>query len=166
MHVTWWYLRHSELGLRVRLSHTLLEVVNLGAACLHYCGWDPMGIERVVVMLFQWGGVPIGIGMFLSLIILLRINGYRFLIVILPIRIKLNKIMLYFYFLWMLVAFVIIIVDSLLVFNAGLWSLMIAWLVLKANIVLLAVQKDVVGLVWLNGLVHNDRKLLVFVQVL
>ena len=67
-----------------------------------------------------------GIGMFLSLIILLRINGYRFLIVILPIRIKLNKIMLYFYFLWMLVAFVIIIVDSLLVFNAGLWSLMIA----------------------------------------
>ena len=64
--------------------------------------------------------------MFLSLIILLRINGYRFLIVILPIRIKLNKIMLYFYFLWMLVAFVIIIVDSLLVLNAGLWSLMIA----------------------------------------
>ena len=85
--------------------------------------------------------------MFLSLIILLRINGYRFLIVILPIRIKLNKIMLYFYFLWMLVAFVIIIVDSLLVLNAGLWSLMIACLVLKADIVLLAVQKDVVGLV-------------------
>ena len=64
--------------------------------------------------------------MFLSLIILLRINGYRFLIVILPIRIKLNKIMLYFYFLWMFMAFVIIIVDSLLVLNAGLWSLMIA----------------------------------------
>ena len=58
-----------------------------------------------------------------------------------------NKIMLYFYFLWMLVAFVIIIVDSLLVLNAGLWSLMIACLVLKADIVLLAVQKDVVGLV-------------------
>lgn len=59
-----------------------------------------------------------------------------------------NKIMLNFYFLGMvLLAFIIIIVDSLLIFKARLWSLIVAHLVLKSDIVLLAVQKDLIGLV-------------------
>ena len=52
--------------------------------------------------------------------------------------------------------FIIIIMNCLLVFKPGLRPLEIVQLVLKADILLLTVEEDVVGLNLSDGLVHHN----------
>lgn len=167
MQVARWDLRHWKLSLWVWLSHTLLQVIDLGATSLHNSCRYPVSIKRVMMMLIQWRRVSIGIGIFLHLIILLRINCYRFLVIILPSRIKLNEMVFNFYF-WRrdFVTFIIIILNRIFVIKSSLWPLLIVILILKMNILLLATQKYIVGLSLRNRLVHNDIKLFIFAQAL
>lgn len=63
-------------------------------------------------------------------------------------------------------AFIIIIVNRILVVKAGLRPLMLVKLVLEADILLLATQEDVISLGRGDRLAHHHRQLFVFVQIL
>ena len=63
-------------------------------------------------------------------------------------------------------AFIIIIVNRILVIKAGLRPLMLVKLVLEADILLLAAQEDVISLGRGDRLAHHHSQLFIFVQVL
>lgn len=63
-------------------------------------------------------------------------------------------------------ASIIIIVNCFLIFKTGLRPLVVVKLVLKADVLLLAVHEYMVSLSRRNRLVHGNSELFIFVQVL